>query len=54
MASYRAEYIWIDGTKPTPKLRAKTKIVNVGEDPPTWASTVPVRVRPPGSVRTVF
>ncbi len=36
MASYRAEYIWIDGTKPTPKLRAKTKIVNVGEDPPTW------------------
>ena len=36
MDRYRAEYIWIDGTEPTPKLRAKTKIVNVGEDPPTW------------------
>ena len=36
MDKYRAEYIWIDGTEPTPKLRAKTKIVNLGEDPPTW------------------
>ncbi len=36
MDSYRAEYIWIDGTLPTPKLRAKTKIVPVGEEPPIW------------------
>ena len=27
MSFYRAEYIWIDGTKPTAKLRSKTKIV---------------------------
>ena len=33
---YRAEYIWIDGQKPTSKLRSKTKIVPDGEDPPIW------------------
>ena len=33
---YRAEYIWIDGQKPTAKLRSKTKIVPDGEDPPIW------------------
>ncbi|MFF0215361.1 glutamine synthetase [Streptomyces vinaceus] len=33
--SYRAEYIWIDGTSPTAKLRSKTKIVSAGA-PPTW------------------
>ena len=33
--SYRAEYIWIDGTEPTAKLRSKTKIVESGE-PPIW------------------
>ena len=37
MKFYRAEYIWIDGSKPTPKLRSKTKIVPVGEEPPIWA-----------------
>ena len=36
MDVYRAEYIWIDGTTPTPKLRSKAKIVPVGEEPPTW------------------
>ena len=36
MDVYRAEYIWIDGTSPTPKLRSKAKIVNVGEEPPIW------------------
>ena len=25
--SYQAEYIWIDGTEPTPLLRSKTRIV---------------------------
>src|SRR5690606_4759205 len=34
--SYRAEYIWIDGTEPTPLLRSKTKIVEDGAEPPIW------------------
>ena len=36
MDVYRAEYIWIDGTEPTAKLRSKAKVVPVGEDPPIW------------------
>ena len=27
MSGICAEYIWIDGTKPTPQLRSKTKIM---------------------------
>ena len=34
--AYRAEYIWIDGQKPTAKLRSKTKIVPSGDEPPLW------------------
>ena len=34
--AYKAEYIWIDGTEPTPLLRSKTKIVPTGEDPGIW------------------
>ena len=34
--SYQAEYIWIDGTEPTRKLRSKTKIVADGAKPPMW------------------
>ena len=33
---YKAEYIWIDGTEPTAKLRSKTKIVPDGADLPVW------------------
>jgi glutamine synthetase len=33
---YRAEYIWVDGTQPTAKLRSKTKIVPDGQEPPIW------------------
>jgi glutamine synthetase len=33
---YRAEYIWIDGQKPTSKLRSKTKIIPSGQEPPVW------------------
>ena len=33
---YKAEYIWIDGTLPTPKLRSKTKIVEDGGELPIW------------------
>lgn len=36
MSSYIAEYIWIDGAKPTQKLRSKSKIVPTGEEPPIW------------------
>ena len=37
--AYKAEYIWIDGTKPTAKLRSKTKIVDDDVKPsdlPIW------------------
>ena len=37
MDFYKAEYIWIDGSVPTKKLRSKTKIVPMGEEPPVWA-----------------
>ncbi|MCE2466373.1 MAG: glutamine synthetase beta-grasp domain-containing protein [Dehalococcoidia bacterium] len=37
MGKVRAEYIWIDGTIPTPKLRSKTKVLEEGEEPPVWA-----------------
>ena len=33
---YKAEYIWIDGTEPTSKLRSKTKIVPDGAALPVW------------------
>ena len=33
---YKAEYIWLDGTEPTAKLRSKTKIVAAGADLPIW------------------
>jgi glutamine synthetase len=33
---YKAEYIWIDGTEPTAKLRSKTKIVADGAVLPIW------------------
>jgi glutamine synthetase len=33
---YKAEYIWIDGTEPTAKLRSKTKIVADAADLPIW------------------
>jgi glutamine synthetase len=34
--AYKAEYIWIDGTEPTAKLRSKTKILPDGEALPIW------------------
>src|SRR5437868_6121468 len=34
--SFKAEYIWIDGTEPTAKLRSKTKILEDGAQPGTW------------------
>ena len=40
--SFKAEYIWIDGTEPTAKLRSKTKIL--GDD-----ATKPLVVRLDGN-----
>lgn len=34
--AYQAEYIWLDGTEPTPLLRNKTKILADGKQPPMW------------------
>ncbi len=47
--SYRAEYIWIDGTEPTSKLRSKTKIVADGEEPPIWGFDGSSTNQAPGS-----
>jgi glutamine synthetase len=33
---YKAEYIWVDGTEPTSKLRSKTKILPDGAELPIW------------------
>ncbi|MFD8035610.1 glutamine synthetase beta-grasp domain-containing protein, partial [Streptomyces sp. NPDC059717] len=37
--TFKAEYIWIDGTEPTAKLRSKTKILGddaKGAELPIW------------------
>ncbi len=34
--AYQAEYIWVDGTQPSPMLRSKTKIQPDGKEPPIW------------------
>ena len=36
MSKYIAEYIWIDGTKPTAKLRSKSRVLPLGTPPPIW------------------
>jgi glutamine synthetase len=36
MDVYKAEYIWLDGTEPTPLMRSKTKILPIGQEPPQW------------------
>ena len=28
---FKLEYIWIDGTEPTPQLRSKTKVMEIYE-----------------------
>jgi glutamine synthetase len=34
--AYQAEYIWLDGTVPTPLLRSKTKVLADSKKPPIW------------------
>ncbi len=46
---YKAEYIWIDGTEPTAKLRSKTKIVADGADLPIWGFDGSSTNQAPGS-----
>ena len=36
MGVYKAHYIWLDGQKPTAKMRGKTRIIPIGEEPPIW------------------
>jgi glutamine synthetase len=34
--TYKAEYIWIDGTRPTAQVRSKTRVLPDGAEPPIW------------------
>jgi glutamine synthetase len=45
----KAEYIWIDGTEPTPRLRSKTKILDSGKDLPIWGFDGSSTNQAPGS-----
>ncbi|HUG88265.1 MAG TPA: glutamine synthetase GlnII [Actinomycetota bacterium] len=47
--AYRAEYIWGDGTEPTPLLRSKTKIIADGEEPGIWGFDGSSTNQAPGS-----
>ncbi len=47
--AYRAEYIWIDGTEPTPQMRSKTKILDNGAEPPLWGFDGSSTNQAPGS-----
>jgi glutamine synthetase len=46
---YRAEYIWIDGTEPTPLVRSKTKIAPDDEEPTIWGFDGSSTNQAPGS-----
>lgn len=45
----KAEYIWIDGTEPTAKLRSKTKIMEKGAEPGIWGFDGSSTNQAPGS-----
>src|SRR6476646_8503717 len=47
--TYKAEYIWIDGTEPTPRLRSKTKILADGQELPIWGFDGSSTNQAPGS-----
>ena len=42
MGFLKAEYIWLDGTEPTAKIRSKTKILEMGPDPVPWKQEPPI------------
>ncbi len=47
--SYQAEYIWLDGTVPTARLRCKTKIIADGKEPGIWGFDGSSTNQAPGS-----
>jgi glutamine synthetase len=47
--SYKAEYIWIDGTEPTARLRSKTKVLDDGAELPIWGFDGSSTNQAPGS-----
>ena len=47
--TYKAEYIWIDGTEPSARLRSKTKILADGKDLPIWGFDGSSTNQAPGS-----
>ena len=47
--TYKAEYIWIDGTEPTARLRSKTKVLPDGAELPIWGFDGSSTNQAPGS-----
>jgi len=47
--SFRAEYIWIDGSEPTQLLRSKTRVLPDGADLPIWGFDGSSTNQAPGS-----
>ena len=47
--TYKAEYIWIDGTEPTARLRSKTKVLADGVELPIWGFDGSSTNQAPGS-----
>ena len=47
--SYQAEYIWLDGTKPSAQLRCKTRIIADGKEPGIWGFDGSSTNQAPGS-----
>ena len=47
--SYQAEYIWIDGTEPTPLMRNKTRVIADGKEPGIWGFDGSSTNQAPGS-----
>ena len=47
--AYKAEYIWIDGTEPTARLRSKTKVLPDKADLPIWGFDGSSTNQAPGS-----
>ena len=45
----KAEYIWIDGTEPTARLRSKTKVLGDAKDLPIWGFDGSSTNQAPGS-----
>jgi glutamine synthetase len=47
--AYKAEYIWIDGTEPSARVRSKTKILADGKELPIWGFDGSSTNQAPGS-----